>query len=150
MIASKIACMGRTVENAGDRIRRARKAAGLTQEQLAEIVGVSRPTITQWETGSTKTMRFEHIFKAARALQKNPEWLITGQGHEKPPEWLARAVDVLPPADQREIVDYILYRFDKVGTLFASDKLAHYVAMLEDFRNDLNARKKRDGEPDEK
>jgi transcriptional regulator with XRE-family HTH domain len=35
------------------RIRDARKAKGLTQEALAEILGVERPAISQWETGKT-------------------------------------------------------------------------------------------------
>ena len=30
-----------------------RKARGLTQEQLAEAVGVARQTVSKWETGET-------------------------------------------------------------------------------------------------
>ena len=37
----------------GARIRQARLGAKLTQDQLAKRMGVSRPTITQWETGAT-------------------------------------------------------------------------------------------------
>jgi transcriptional regulator with XRE-family HTH domain len=37
----------------GIRIREARQAAGLTQAQLAELVGVSRSAVAQWETGRT-------------------------------------------------------------------------------------------------
>lgn len=32
----------------------ARVSAGLTQEQLAEKMGVTRKTITKWETGKTR------------------------------------------------------------------------------------------------
>lgn len=35
----------------GERIRRARQERGLTQDQLAEEVGVSRSAVAQWETG---------------------------------------------------------------------------------------------------
>lgn len=35
----------------GERIRRLRKERGMTQEQLAEDVGVSRSAVAQWETG---------------------------------------------------------------------------------------------------
>ena len=35
----------------GQRIRKTRKAHGLSQEQLAELVGVSRNTISSIETG---------------------------------------------------------------------------------------------------
>ena len=36
---------------AGDRLRRLRRARGLTQEDLAEATGVSRSAVAQWETG---------------------------------------------------------------------------------------------------
>src|SRR5581483_3037042 len=35
----------------GERIRAARQARGMTQEQLADEVGVSRSAVAQWETG---------------------------------------------------------------------------------------------------
>lgn len=35
----------------GKRIRDARKAAGLTQEELAERMGTSSVAVAQWETG---------------------------------------------------------------------------------------------------
>ena len=36
-----------------DRIAAVRKAAGLTQEQLGELVGVSRQAVSKWESGQT-------------------------------------------------------------------------------------------------
>jgi transcriptional regulator with XRE-family HTH domain len=36
--------------NLGDRIQQLRKGIGLSQEQLAEIIGVSRQAISKWET----------------------------------------------------------------------------------------------------
>lgn len=36
----------------GRKLRELREAAGLTQEQLAEAVGVARPLITRAETGA--------------------------------------------------------------------------------------------------
>ena len=38
----------------GDRIRDARKAAGLTQRQLADILGVSNTSISNWEKGLSR------------------------------------------------------------------------------------------------
>lgn len=35
----------------GDRIRHYRKRGGLTQGQLAEIIGVSPQAVSKWETG---------------------------------------------------------------------------------------------------
>ena len=36
-----------------NRIKEARLAAGMTQEQLAAAVGVTQPAVTQWENGTT-------------------------------------------------------------------------------------------------
>ena len=38
----------------GDRIREARKAAGLTQRQLADRLGVSNTSISNWEKGLSR------------------------------------------------------------------------------------------------
>ena len=38
-----------------DRIAQARKAAGLSQEQLGEKLGVSRQAISKWESGEYQT-----------------------------------------------------------------------------------------------
>lgn len=37
----------------GVSIKKARLAAGLTQQQLAKAMGVTRPTVTMWESGAT-------------------------------------------------------------------------------------------------
>ena len=42
----------------GERIREARKSKGLTQQQLADIMGVSRSTITSIELGNNKPDSF--------------------------------------------------------------------------------------------
>ena len=38
--------------NIGEKIRKARADAGLTQEQVAETLNVSRQTISNWENDS--------------------------------------------------------------------------------------------------
>ena len=40
-----------TTETLGERIRAARQAAGLSQEKLAERLGLTRQAVTKWETG---------------------------------------------------------------------------------------------------
>lgn len=45
-----------------------RDAANLTQEQLAEVLGVDRTTITKWESGKAKP-RYDMLPKIAAALK---------------------------------------------------------------------------------
>lgn len=42
---------GKTTPNVGQRIRDARRAARLSQRQLAEIIGVHKDSVSNWETG---------------------------------------------------------------------------------------------------
>ena len=39
----------------GERIRRGREAKALTQEELAEALGVSRQAVSKWERGESLT-----------------------------------------------------------------------------------------------
>jgi len=138
----KFAYMHKTLESTGDRIKRCRKAAKLTQEQLSEFAGVSSSAVAQWESGDSKSLRPENLFKVARALKKSPEWLVTGIGPEHPRWEICEAIADLPGDDPQKVLDFIQYRFDKAEGLVASDKLAHYNVMIEDFKRDLESRKK--------
>lgn len=61
----------------GQRIRAARKAAGHNQAELAERVGVSQPSVANWESGVHDPRRLM-IIKIAAALGVSAEWLASG------------------------------------------------------------------------
>lgn len=63
----------------GDRVRQARQAAGFTQPELAKKVGVSKASVSFWETGETKNLAGRHLYSLANVLNVAPEWLITGR-----------------------------------------------------------------------
>ena len=73
----KIAYMADSI---GDRIKIARKKAGLTQQKLAERVRVSRAAVAQWESGETKGLKPENLVLAAEKLAISIKWLATGEG----------------------------------------------------------------------
>lgn len=52
----------------------------MTQQQLADAVAVSRPAVTQWETGETKSLEGENLVNVARVLWVTVEWLLHGWG----------------------------------------------------------------------
>jgi transcriptional regulator with XRE-family HTH domain len=141
-VIDKLAYMTRAIEHIGDRIRRCRKQAGLTQAEIGEAAGVSQAAVVQWETGETKTLRAEHLLKIALKLKKSPHWLQTGKGEENPQRDIGGAIEALPDNGGQMILDFLQYRFEKAEGFIASDKIAHYLAMIEDFKRDLAARKK--------
>lgn len=69
---------GLAMETMGDRIRQLRKARGLTQEQFAKLVGVTKSAVSQWEDGSTKNLKLATFLRACEVLVTDPEYLIWG------------------------------------------------------------------------
>jgi len=63
-----------------ERIKSERKEKKLTQEELGIRVGVSKSSVSQWESGLTKNMDGTNMIMTAKALGVNPNWLATGQG----------------------------------------------------------------------
>ncbi|HOP19737.1 MAG TPA: helix-turn-helix domain-containing protein [Amphiplicatus sp.] len=61
----------------GDRIRQARKAAGLNQAALAARVGVTQPAVANWESGVHDPRRMM-LAKLAEALSTPLDWLAEG------------------------------------------------------------------------
>jgi transcriptional regulator with XRE-family HTH domain len=61
----------------GDRLRYARKLRGLNQAGLAERVGVSQPSVANWESGVHDPRRVM-LAKIADVLGVSPEWLASG------------------------------------------------------------------------
>jgi len=62
----------------GERIRAAREARGLTQQQAAEAIGVSSGTISRYERDEF-TPRGERLTSLARLVRRSPEWIISGE-----------------------------------------------------------------------
>lgn len=60
----------------GDRIKAARKAAGLTQKELADKIGVKFSVIHKYETGMVVNLKRETIAALAKALDVKPSWLM--------------------------------------------------------------------------
>ena len=70
------ACQALT-EGAGARIREARKAAGMIQDELAKAVGVSRSAVAQWETDRAGQVG-GNLARIAQILGVAVEYLLTG------------------------------------------------------------------------
>ena len=60
----------------GNSIREHRKRSGLSQEKLAELVGVSRQAVTKWETGQSAPST-ENLLRLAEIFGVSLDALIT-------------------------------------------------------------------------
>ena len=75
--------MGNTmvvVSNIGKRMRELREELGLTQEQVATAIGVTRAAISMLERGTTHTMEWPHLKAAAKFFRVEVEYLAEGKG----------------------------------------------------------------------
>lgn len=64
----------------GSRLRTARKAAGLTLEQLAKKAGCTKSLLAQYENGRVAECRMALLFGICDALKVSPRWMATGVG----------------------------------------------------------------------
>lgn len=54
------------------------------QVDLARAVGVAPPTVNDWLSGKSKSIRGQYLVKVARELGVSPDWLATGRGPMTP------------------------------------------------------------------
>jgi transcriptional regulator with XRE-family HTH domain len=64
----------------GDRLRRARKKAGLSQGALAREASVSASAVSQWESPGGTKPNLERLCSIAMATRVSLDWLLTGKG----------------------------------------------------------------------
>lgn len=66
----------------GQRIRAQRINSGLSQEKVAELVGVSRQAVTKWETGRSAPST-ENLFRLAALFRTTVDFLLAPEEAEK-------------------------------------------------------------------
>lgn len=66
------------METMGERIRQRREGQGLTQLQLAKLVGVTKGAVSQWELGGTKNIKLVTFLKLVEVLHTSTDYLVSG------------------------------------------------------------------------
>lgn len=69
----------RSTESLGLRIRMARRRERLSQAGLADLLGVGRSAVANWECGKAKPST-QHLQHLSAGLQVSLDWLATGTG----------------------------------------------------------------------
>ena len=57
----------------GDIIRSKREELGMNQEDLAQAVGTTKPTVSRWETGEIGKIKEKYIIALSNVLQIDPQ-----------------------------------------------------------------------------
>ena len=104
-------------------VKELRKKAGIQQKQLAIEIGVSRPTVSEWESGK-KDPSGERLRKLAKFFNVD-ELVILGRGvvdlanpeqgtPPKTPEAriLAAGIDLMPKEDREKALRMVMLMFD--------------------------------------
>lgn len=86
----------------GKRIYNRRIELGLSLSQLGNKVGVSKSTISRWETGKIENLRAEQISKLAIALKVSPLYLI-GMSDEKPDFLVAKICEQVKTLNEEQL-----------------------------------------------
>ncbi|MGD9917354.1 MAG: helix-turn-helix domain-containing protein [Paenirhodobacter sp.] len=103
----------------GDRLAGAREAAGLTQEALAERLGVRLETLQSWEDDAADP-RANRLQMVAGMLNVSLMWLLTGEGEglDAPPDEVAQAEEVRTTVREIRAIRSVLEELDaRLGRL---------------------------------
>jgi len=74
------------MDKMGERIRFLRRAKGYDQEGLADVCGVTKSAVSQWESGQTVNIKLAVLFKLLRALGTDLPYLLYGEDRLPPDE----------------------------------------------------------------
>lgn len=105
-----------------ERLVDAMEMAGISNAELARLVGVTRSAVTHWVNGTSPNIRPEHLFRVADALNVEARWLAIGDGPRSRQRLSAQQSKLLDayhhlPPDAREAVAVLMFGIaDKAGT----------------------------------
>lgn len=101
----------------GKRLRRRRRLLGLTQQQLAEKVGVRFQQIQKYESGNNR-LNASRLYDLSRALEVNVQFFFDGLAPSDVTELPANDMDCVADDvfSQRETMDLLraYYRLDAI------------------------------------
>ena len=119
----------------GERIKYLRKKRGLSLEQLAEAVGISRQTVHRYETGAITNVPHEKIEALARALGTTPSRLMGWDNEDR--------LSSLNYIEGTKLSDITKRRLPVLGNvacgepIFATEETGYYVSVSSDISADF-------------
>lgn len=118
------------MQTLGDRIKSRRKDMKYTQRSLAQVVGVSHVTISQWESGDS-TPGGKNLFTLAEALRCTPTWILFGDKDQTPEQAekpnpplseiekeLLKLFNSLPESEKEQHMTNLRFKVEGLNKLF--------------------------------
>mgnify|MGYP001005691449 CR=1 FL=1 len=100
----------------GQRIKAAREKAGLSQTQLAELLGYNTPTAISLIESDERSVKVETLKKIADVLHQDVTYIATGKKSEPTVKTALRADDNFDASDVKQIesfIDYLMAQKEK-------------------------------------
>ena len=88
------------------RIKDLRLKKGYTIEKLADLIGVSKGTISKWENGYVDTIKQDKILLMAQTFGVSPSYIL---GYDVEADYIKQIRDVSSEADAERIRTLLLY-----------------------------------------
>ena len=115
----------------GERIKNQRTRAGLSQERVAELVGVSRQSVTKWESGQSAPST-ENLFRLAEIFGTTVDMLL-----DIPDEKNAQSTDQAQIKELTSQIQY-LYRVESARKAEAERVRLENEKRIEEIQNKSN------------
>ena len=115
----------------GERIKEQRKKSGLSQERVAELVGVSRQSVTKWESGQSAPST-ENLFKLAEIFGTPVDMLL-----DMPDEKNSQSTDQAQIKELASQIQY-LYRIESARKAEAERVRLENEKRIEGIQNKSN------------
>lgn len=92
----------------GQRVRAAREEAGMTQERLADLLGMSDSGLTLWESGKRR-IPLDQLREIGRLTGKPMWWLMSGDAPDEATV-IIDGVRYLTPEKRQEVISFMEFK----------------------------------------